>query len=182
MKGSDTPTQRYEKKATKAILKEFKKKKGVTTSKEPKIKNSRRHSTSKNSSKVKKSRAAALGKATVPKTKFPVAKAQKSPYSIASYIGIFNQQLPGVVAKNMIPPALQYQTGRFASSVRVTDITQTAQGFPSIGYTYMRNPYETFEPGNRQGTIDRDPRRLIDKSIREIATQFAIGRFYTRRV
>lgn len=81
----------------------------------------------------------------------------------------------------MMPPALQYQTGRFASSVRVTDITQTAKGFPSIGYTYMRNPYETFEVGNRQGTIDRDPRRLIDKSIREIATQFAIGRFYTRR-
>ena len=182
LKGSDSAVQRYEKKATKAILKEFKKKKGVTTSKEPKIKNSRRHSTSKKTSKVKKSTVAALGKATVPKTKFPVAKAQKSPYSIASYIGIFNQQLPGVVAKNMIPPALQYQTGRFASSVRVTDITQTAQGFPSIGYTYMRNPYETFEPGNRQGTIDRDPRRLIDKSIREIATQFAIGRFYTRRV
>ena len=96
-------------------------------------------------------------------------------------IGVFNQQLPKTVAKNMRNPALQYQTGRFASSVRVTDINQTQQGFPSIGYTYMRNPYETFEVGNRQGTIERDPRRLIEKSIREIATGMAIGRFYTRR-
>ena len=182
LKGSDSPTQRFQKKAAKAVLKEFKKKKGVTTSKEPKIENSRRGTNSKNSSKVKKTTTAALGKARVPKTKLPAAKTQKSPYSIASYIGIFNQQLPGVVAKNMIPPALQYQTGRFASSVRVTDITQTAKGFPSIGYTYQRNPYETFEQGNRQGSVDRDPRKLIDKSIRQIAVQFAIGRFYTRRV
>lgn len=182
LKGSDTPTQRFEKKATKAVLKEFKKKKGVTISKEPKIENSTRKASSTSSSKLKKTSTAALGKAKVPKTKFPVAKTQKSPYSIASYIGIFNQQLPGVVQKNMIPPALQNQTGRFASSVRVTDITQTAKGFPSIGYTYQRNPYETFEQGNRQGSVDRDPRKLIDKSIREIAVQFAIGRFYTRRV
>jgi len=46
----------------------------------------------------------------------------------------------------------------------------------------MRYPYETFEPGNAQGSVERDPRKLIDKSIREIAVQFAIGRFYTRRV
>ena len=28
---------------------------------------------------------------------------------------------------------------------------------------------------------ERDPRQVIDRSIREIAAQFAIGRFYTRR-
>ena len=31
-------------------------------------------------------------------------------------------------------------------------------------------------------TPERDPRKLIERSIREIAAQFAIGRFYTRRV
>ena len=82
----------------------------------------------------------------------------------------------------MQPPSLQYQTGRFASSVRVTNINTTAQGFPSIGYTYERGRYETFEVGNRQGSPERDPRALIDKSIREIAVQYALGRFYTRRV
>ena len=39
-----------------------------------------------------------------------------------------------------------------------------------------------WEVGNtRWATPERDPRILIDKSIREIAAQFAIGRFYTRR-
>lgn len=97
-------------------------------------------------------------------------------------IGIINQQLPRTVAKNMGDPRLNYRTGRFASSVQVTDIATTAKGFPSIGYTYDKFPYQTFEPGYRQGSIDRDPRKLIDASIREIAAQFAIGRFYTRRV
>ena len=82
----------------------------------------------------------------------------------------------------MQPPALQYQTGRFASSVRITDISQTRQGFPSIGYTYQRDPYQVYELGNSRGTQERDPRRLIDKSIREIAAGMAIGRFYTRRM
>ena len=58
----------------------------------------------------------------------------------------------------------------------------TSQGVPSIGYTYDKYTYGTFEVGNRQGSPDRDPRRLIDMSIRQIAAQFAIGRFYTRRV
>lgn len=182
LKGSDSPAQRYEKKATKAVLTKFTKVKGVTVSKIPKVKNSTRSAGTSKKGKLTKNPALNLGKVAVPKVKLPSPKAQKSPYSIASYIGIFNQQLPGVIAKNMVPPALQYQTGRFASSVRVTDIAQTAQGFPSVGYTYMRNPYETFEQGNAQGSVNRDPRKLIDKSIREIATQFAIGRFYTRRV
>lgn len=182
LKGSDSPAQRYEKKATKAVLTKFTKVKGVTVSKIPKVKNSTRSAGISKKGKLTKNPALNLGKVAVPKVKLPSPKAQKSPYSIASYIGIFNQQLPGVIAKNMVPPALQYQTGRFASSVRVTDIAQTAQGFPSVGYTYMRNPYETFEQGNAQGSVNRDPRKLIDKSIREIATQFAIGRFYTRRV
>ena len=82
----------------------------------------------------------------------------------------------------MQPPALEYQTGRFASSVRVTDVSKTTKGFPSIGYTYQLYPYQTFEPGFAQGSVDRDPRRLIDRSIREIAAGMAIGRFYTRRV
>ena len=81
-------------------------------------------------------------------------------------------------------PALENRTGRFAESVRVTDVIQTPKGYPSVGYTYQRNPYGVFEDGGgtapwADGT--RDPRDLIDKSIREIAATMAIGRFYTRR-
>jgi len=100
-------------------------------------------------------------------------------------LGILNQKLPETVKKNMNSPALVNQTGRFADSVKVVDINQTPKGFPSVGYTYQRNPYEVFEDGNGSAPWangNRDPRQLIDKSIREIAVQFAIGRFYTRRL
>lgn len=105
--------------------------------------------------------------------------------SLAPLIAILNSKLPETVARNMGPPGLENQTGRFASSVRVTDVSRTAQGFPSVGYDYRRNPYQVFETGSGRApwaTPDRDPRKLIDASIREIAAQFAIGRFYTRRI
>jgi len=96
-------------------------------------------------------------------------------------IAKMNTQLPKTVAANMTDPRLNYRSGRFSNSVKITDITQTPQGFPSIGYTYDKFPYQTFEKGFAQGSVERDPRRLIDASIRELAIQFAIGRFYTRR-
>lgn len=95
-----------------------------------------------------------------------------------------NKHLPDRVRKNMQAPALVNRSGRFAESVKVTDIVETPQGYPSIGYTYQKNPYEVFEMGSgdaRWATPERDPRIIIDKSIREIATEFAMGRFYTRR-
>jgi hypothetical protein len=97
-------------------------------------------------------------------------------------IQMLNAKLPAQVAQNMESPALNYRTGRFASSVRVVDAAFTAQNFLSFGYTYMKYPYQTFEPGYAQGSTERDPRRLIDRSMREIAAEFAIGRFYTRRM
>ena len=93
-----------------------------------------------------------------------------------------------LVRKNMGPPRLTNRTGRFASSVKVTDISQTRQGYPSIGYTYQRNPYETFETGrgNARGSQDFDPRSLIDFSIREIAhslqwEDFILGEYSEHR-
>ena len=105
--------------------------------------------------------------------------------SLAPLIALLNSKLPETVARNMGPPGLENQTGRFASSVRVTDVSRTPQGHPSVGYDYRRNPYQVFEMGSGQppwATPDRDPRKVIDQSIREIAAQFAIGRFYTRRI
>lgn len=116
------------------------------------------------------------------KAKIRTAKETTPAAAPLQLLGVLNKQLPETVKNNMGPPRLENQTGRFASSVKVTDITQTPQGFPSIGYTYDRYRYGTFEVGNRQGSLERDPRRLIDASIREIAVQFAMGRFYTRRV
>jgi hypothetical protein len=92
-------------------------------------------------------------------------------------LGVLQEQLPNMVEANMGEPALTNRTGRFASSVRPTDMAITPKGFPSVGYTYQRDPYEVHEQDN-----DFDPRKLIDRSIREIAAEYAIGRFYTRRV
>jgi len=109
------------------------------------------------------------------------SKMSASTFRLAALI---NQKLSDTVRKNMGPPGLENVTGRFADSVRVTDVATTRKGYPSIGYTYMRNPYQVFETGlGRAGwaNTERDPRKLIDASIREIAAEMAIGRFYTRR-
>ena len=83
----------------------------------------------------------------------------------------------------MVDPRLESRTGRFLESVRATDVTQTAQGYPSVGYTYARDPYEVYETGSgtRFASAYRDPRVIIDQSIREIVSQFGLGRMYTRR-
>ena len=95
---------------------------------------------------------------------------------------MINKELPQTIKANMDLPALQNRTGRFAESVKVVDAVKTRQGFPSFGYTYQKNPYQTFEPGFAQGSPERDPRALISRSIREIAVDLAIGRLYTRRL
>ena len=99
-------------------------------------------------------------------------------------LAILNNKLPETIRKNMQSPALVNRTGRFADSVKVTDIGITRGGFPSVGYTYDRQNYGQYETssGSRSyASSDRDPRKLIDKSMREIAVNLAIGRFYTRR-
>ena len=116
----------------------------------------------------------------------PVAKVQKSTssnFSVAAIMGNMNAKLPGKVAENMGSPALEQRTGRFAASARVTDVIKTPHGYPSVGYTYMQEPYSVFETtsGSRFADANRDPRVIIDRSIREIAAEMAIGRLYTRR-
>lgn len=117
------------------------------------------------------------------------ARRPKTQRGITSYplqmIAILNRDLPKTVRNNMREPGLVNRSGRFAESAKVTDVIQTPQGFPSIGYQYARDPYEIFEMGIGTppwATRNRDPRRVIEQSIREIAVQFALGRFYTRRL
>jgi len=86
--------------------------------------------------------------------------------------------------KNMSSPRLNNRTGRFAQSARVVNVEQTREGFPSFVFDYERDPYDVFDrtlgrsPWN---TPERDPRALVDVSVREIVREMAIGRFFTRR-
>ena len=96
-----------------------------------------------------------------------------------------NSKLPQTLRKNMGSPELNNRTGRFANSAQVRDVIMTPQGFPSIGYTYQKEPYQVFEDGLGSAPWangQRDPRKLIDRSIREIAAELALGRLYTRRM
>ena len=103
--------------------------------------------------------------------------------SPAKLQNILNQILPVEVAKNMQSPALRFRTGRLANSARVVGITQGPRGGTQINYTYMKDPYETFEPGGEMGSTLRDPRRLIGGTIREIMqTKFRQRFIKTRRV
>ena len=94
------------------------------------------------------------------------AKTTESPIALRN---ILNEMLPQMVASKMTSPALQFRTGRFANSARVENVNIGPKGGTHIDYTYMRDPYETFEPGGKQGSTMRDPRKIIGASIRELA-------------
>jgi hypothetical protein len=95
-------------------------------------------------------------------------------YSLTSLQNLINTHLQDVISANMgsgnDPRILNYRTGRFAASARVERMSQSKAGMITAFYTYMKNPYQTFEPGFRQGSPKtRDPKLLIAGSIRDIA-------------
>jgi len=178
--GSDSFKESKIKKTRRETLKPFKKLKNVKVTSKDLKKDDSITSVSKDALKV-----VAVSKGRQKKKKVSTKSTKPG---IASHplqlIGVINKALPDTVRKNMQNPQLENRTGRFAESVRITDIVQTPKGYPSIGYTYQRKPYGVFEDGGGSAPWangERDPRQLIDKSIREIAAQFALGRFYTRR-
>lgn len=102
----------------------------------------------------------------------------------SSLLPLINSKLTPRVIANMRYPSLVNRTGTFAQSAEVVGVQQTREGFPSFIYDYERNPYNVFDrivgraPWN---TPNRDPSALVDKSLREVVREMAIGRFYTRR-
>ena len=98
---------------------------------------------------------------------------------------ILDAKIKETVADNMGKGgALVYRTGRFAESVGVEKVMQSRQGTLTAFYTYMKAPYQTFERGFKQGSLRRDPRKLISASIREIARETLSHKLHirTRRV
>ena len=181
--GSDSRATKMEKQIITDIVTPIKGKKKVTRAKKGKVQKSKSSIVKSRGRKTK----ASMGAAFKDTTKVATKKRNVSK-GIASapmqMLGAINNQLPETVRENMQTPRLQNRTGRFANSVRVTDIAVTNTGLPSVGYTYDRGNYGQYEKssGSRWADTDRDPRTLIDKSIREIAAGLAIGRFFTRRV
>jgi len=133
---------------------------------------------------IKKAKAAKKSFDDKDSTQLSRLRQQSSAAQPLHLINLLNKELPDTIKKNMREPGLVNRTGTFAESAKVVDVISTRKGFPSFGYTYQRNPYQVFETGSKGNwaTPERDPRVLIDKSIREIARQYAVGRFFTRRV
>jgi len=105
-------------------------------------------------------------------------RTKRSNIALAGLMTRLNSALPYMVRENMESPRLNYRgTGRegpFTSTVRVTGVTPMNRKNPEAGgvninYTYGLYPYQTFEPGFEQGDFYRDPRKLIEESIFELA-------------
>jgi hypothetical protein len=118
----------------------------------------------------------AQGRRTVEK-----AKTAQSPLHLQAML---EAQLPQVVASKMGQGgALVYRSGRFANSVEPAQVMVGPRGGVQVDYTYMKMPYQTFEPGYKQGSTARDPRKIIGDSVREIAQSIIGDKFLkVRRV
>lgn len=102
-------------------------------------------------------------------------------YSITNLKAILNQRIALQVKENMgkgsAKSILNYRSGRFSNSVTIKNVRLTKDGKLEVFYDYMKYPYQTFEPGFKQGfPSSRDPKLLISKSIREIATSIVINK------
>ena len=182
--GSDTRVETEAKKIIKTFDEGIKRRKNVKVKSrdfKPKLSNSSVSKTLKSKAKKGTNKKAKLSSLGLKRVELKEGSAS----STIALAALINQKLPETVRGNMGVPGLQNRTGRFANSARVTDVTTTSQGFPSIGYTYQKRPYQVFEQGAGKfpwASKDRDPRVVIERSIREIAAELLTGRFYTRRL
>jgi len=104
--------------------------------------------------------------------------------SNTSLIALLNAKLPLAVKVNMGLPRLRNRTGRLAESARITSIDKTEKDFLRISYTYQRSPYDVFDRqlGRSPWNIpSRDPKLLMEASIRDLAKNIIKERFYVRR-
>ena len=118
-------------------------------------------------------------KFTSPKSTVSIARIPNvtttSTTNLISLQNLINQNLARQIQSNMgtgsSTKVLNYRTGRLANSAKVEKMSESRQGMITAFYSYMRNPYGTFSEGGRQQyPKSRDPKILISKSIRELAT------------
>lgn len=120
---------------------------------------------------------------TKPKAKKPKLKLQERAiktapgvdFTLTSLQALINANLADKIKQNMGSGTsrniLNLRSGRLAESASVQRLTESRSGMITAFYSYMKNPYATFSEGGRQSSPrSRDPKLLIAKSIREIAT------------
>jgi len=97
-----------------------------------------------------------------------------------SIVEVLNARLTPVIISNMGNDSLVNRTGRFASSSRVTRI-DIRDDKAIFSYTYRERPYSIFEQDNGKvpwnSNPSRDPRGIIEKSIRQLAKEAGLEKF-----
>lgn len=129
--------------------------------------------------------ASTLAKTASARPRSQSGKPEKT-YSLAQIKAFVNRGLHNKIKQNMGRPALEYQTGQFARSVQLLSLretTKTVQG----NYTYQldggqgqQGVYSTFENSARW-PAGYNPKPLIAKSIRELASKYTDQKFVLRR-
>tara|TARA_E500000318_G_C3554430_1_gene210418 strand:- start:353 stop:1957 length:1605 start_codon:yes stop_codon:yes gene_type:complete len=125
----------------------------------------------------------------IEKTK-PAEKGQESQQvDLLRLRSAINKRLPAEVRRNMGKPALTNRTGNFSNSVELLRLKYTRAGI-SGDYTYTKSGggsrppqpgvYQTFENSGRW-PAGYNPKDLITKSIRNLATQYTEERFVQLR-
>lgn len=125
------------------------------------------------------------GKAHVSYPQGPKERRQfvRSGSSEITLLGLLNAQLHRIIKLNMgkgnSNTKLNYRTGRFAESVKVVDVDlyDAPANEALIDYTYQENPYNVFAPGGRLYKPNRNPRVIINASIRQLARAILDKRF-----
>lgn len=93
---------------------------------------------------------------------------------------LLQARLHSALRLRMKKPALVYRTGRLAKSVEVVKLERSPRDRALTVYLrYMKYPYATFEPGGKQGSINRNPRTLIANAVRDIAVELMGERLKT---
>lgn len=116
-----------------------------------------------------------IKKVAVPK--LPKLRSPKGTFtSIVSLEILIRAALPPVLLKNMERPNLRNQTSRFRNSVELNSLVRQRDGTLTAFLSYMKYPYATFEKGGKQGRKGYHPTRLIDQSVREIASKLVTER------
>lgn len=121
-------------------------------------------------------------KKTPLKTKSPALRLTGVPVDqLSSLQVLLNLKLTEQIKQNMGSGSrrdiLNLRSGRFAESVKVERLSESRAGMVTAFYTYMKNPYATFSQGGLQSQPQsRDPKLLIAKSIREIASEQVANR------
>lgn len=184
IKTVDWPNQKGSRSAIEAAISELltsgKKAKGKITGKITKKSGASKVKTTLQTSK----RSSRSKQITIPLPIMDIGSKGREVTNWSSLIPIINNRLPDQVSANMNAPGLVRRTGTLAESAKVVNIEKTREGYPSVVFNYQRDPYDVFDRvkgASPWNTPERDPRTLVDKSVREIVRELAIGRFYTRR-